>query len=108
MTDGKISHTLSKFNDLQNLLEKQTQLLKRGNISGIESLARQANSLIDQIARAGLLEHAEFADHREKLKRLYNDLYIAIAAQKADVSKDLSELHRGKRMIMTYRNNIKL
>jgi flagellar biosynthesis/type III secretory pathway chaperone len=106
MTDGKISHTLSKFNDLQNLLEKQTQLLKRGNISGIESLARQANSLIDQIARAGLLEPAEFADHREKLKRLYDDLHMAIAAQQADVSEKISRVRKGRKTIQTYRNNV--
>jgi len=106
MTDGKMSNTLSKFNDLQNLLEKQTRLLKRGNISGIESLARQANSLIDQIAHAGLLETAEFADHRKKLKRLYDDLHMAIAVQKADVSEKISRVRKGRKTIQTYRNNI--
>ena len=106
MTDGKMSHTLSKFNDLQNLLKKQTQLLKRGNISGIESLARQANSLIEQIARDGLLETAEFAEHRKKLKMLYDDLHMAIAAQKADVSEKISRVRKGRKTIQTYRNTI--
>lgn len=106
MTDGKISHTLSKFNDLQNLLKKQTQLLKRGNISETESLARQANSLIDQIVQTGLLEHAEFADHRKKLKRLYDDLHMAIAAQQADVSEKISRVRKGRKTIQIYRNTI--
>jgi ribosomal protein S20 len=106
MIDGKTSNTLSKFNDLQNLLKKQTELVKRGNISGIESLARQANSLIDQIARAGLLEPAEFAEHREKLKRLYDDLYMAVAAQQADVSEKISRVRKGRKTIQAYRNTV--
>lgn len=106
MTDGKTSHTLSKFNDLQNLLKKQTRLLKRGNISGIESLARQANSLIEQIARDGLLETAEFAEHRKKLKRLYADLNIAVATEKADVSEKIKHLRKGRKTIKYYRSNI--
>ena len=106
MTDVKMSYSLSKLNDLQNLLEKQTELVKRGNISGIESLAEQANSLIDQITRAGLLKHAEFAGHREKLKRLYDDLCMAVAAQKADVSEKISRVRKGRKTIQTYRNTI--
>ena len=106
MTDGKMSNTLSKLNDLQNLLEKQTRLLKSGNISGIESLAEQANSLIDQITRAGLLETAEFAEHRKKLKRLYADLNIAVATEKDDVSEKIKHLRKGRKTIKYYRSNI--
>jgi hypothetical protein len=106
MTDRKKSRSLLKFDSLQSLLEKQIELAKRGNISKTESLERQANSLIEEIMQEGHLEPAEFADRRKKLKQLFDDLCITIAAQKADVSEKISRIRKGRKTIQAYRSNI--
>jgi len=43
MSTEKQTHLLD---DLQDLLEKQIELAQQGNISGVEVLSKQANSLV--------------------------------------------------------------
>lgn len=95
----------SLLDELQNLLVKQRELIKRGNIKDVELLCKQANLLVDDIARTGILEQAEHKDRREHLQELYKNLCLAIEAQKADISKKLSRIRKGKKTIGAYRNN---
>jgi len=96
----------SLLDDLQNLLEKQMKLIQRGRISDVELLCRQADSLVNDINRTGILERAEHKNRREQLLTLYNKLCLAITAQKADVSEKLSRIRKGKKTILAYRNNV--
>ena len=106
MTDNQKTRSSSKIDALQNLLEKQIELAKRGNVSKTEPLETQVNSLIEQIKQERYLEDAEFADSRRNLKKLFDELCIAIAAQKADVSEKISRIRKGRNIIQTYRSNI--
>jgi len=94
------------LDDLQHLLERQLELARQGNVSNIEALSEQANSLVEKIAQAGILELAEFKNQREQLQKLCNSLCLAITAQKADIAERLSRVRKGKKTIQTYRSNI--
>ena len=102
MVDKKI-HLLD---DLQSLLEKQIELVKQGNISEMEPLRKRADSLINKIAKEGSLELAEFENRREKLQKSYEELCLALTAQKADVSEKLKRVRKGRKTVETYRRNI--
>lgn len=99
--DGQI-HLL---NELQGLLEKQRELARQGNINEIEVLSKQASSLVSKIARSGVLESSEFNNRREQLQKLYDGLCLAITAQKANVSKKLSQVRKGRKMLGAYRSS---
>ena len=103
MTTDKQVHLLD---DLQTLLERQIELARQGNVSDVEALSRQADSLVQKIARTRILERAEFKNRRERLQKLCNSLCLAITAQKADVTEELSRVRKGKKTIQTYRSNI--
>jgi len=92
--------------ELQRLLEKQIELARQGNISEIEVLSKQASSLVSKIARSGVLESSEFKSQRERLRKLYQDLCLALAAQQAKTVEELSRVRKGKKTIKTYRSNI--
>ncbi len=100
--DGQI-HLL---NELQSLLEKQIELARQGNINEIEVLSKQASSLAGEITRSGVLESSEFKSQHEQLRKLYQDLCLALTAQQVETAEELSRVRKGKKTIETYRNNI--
>ena len=73
------------MDELQGLLEMQLKLAHQGNSAGkqIEVLGRRADWLVEKITQAGILERPEFESHRKRLKQLYENLCLAITAQKA-------------------------
>ena len=103
MSTDKQTHLLD---DLQSLLEKQMELAQQGNISGVEVLSKQANSLVGKIARSRFPESSEFKSRHEQLRKLYQDLCLALTAQQAETTEELSRVRKGKKTIETYRNNI--
>jgi len=103
MTTDKQVHLLD---DLQSLLEKQIELARQGNISDVEALSKQANSLVEEIARTGILGRVEFKNRRERLQELCGSLCLAITAQQADTAERLGRVRKGKKTIQTYRSNI--
>jgi hypothetical protein len=93
--------------ELQGLLEMQLKLAHRGNSAGkqIEVLGKQADLLVEKITQAGILERPEFESQRKKLKKSYEDLRLAITAQRADTAEKLSQVRRGRKIVETYRGN---
>jgi hypothetical protein len=91
---------------LQNVLQKQIKLAAQGNISGVEALVGQAGLLIERINDLGVLEISEFKNYQKKLQKLYKELCLALAAQKAEVEKELIKVRKGRRAIKAYRGSI--
>ena len=91
---------------LQNLLVKQIGLARQGNVNEIEALSKQSSSLVGKIARSGILESPGFTNQRELLRKLYQDLYLALTAQQAENAKELSRVRMGKKTIAIYGSNI--
>lgn len=94
------------LDDLQSLLEKQIELAHKGNIAEAELLSKQADGLVGEIAQTGLLEREANSDRRELLRRLYEELRLTIATQRAAVAEKLIQVRKGKKTIQTYRSNI--
>jgi uncharacterized protein (DUF1919 family) len=99
---------ISMLDELQGLLEKQLELAHQGNSASerIEVLGGRADCLVEKITQAGIFERAEFESQKKKLKKSYEDLHLAISAQKAETSENLIQVRRGKKIVETYRNNI--
>jgi len=98
-TDGH-KHLLD---ELQARLERLIGLARTGNISEVTTLSRQTDSLVQKIAQAGLLEMPEFEGRRVQLQELYGSLCLAITAQKAEASRKLSRVRKGRKTIAVYR-----
>jgi len=98
---------INMLDELQSLLEMQLKLAHRGNSAGkhIDVLGKQADLLVGKITQAGILERPEFRNQKEKLKKSYDDLHLAITAQRADTAEKLSQIRRGRKIIETYRGN---
>ena len=96
------------LDELQSLLAKQLQLARQGNSTNEQFgvLAGKASSLVKEIERTGILDRAEFQYRRENLRKRYENLCLIVAAEKANVGRDISQIQKGRRILGTYRNNI--
>jgi hypothetical protein len=94
------------LDDLQELLKKQIASARNGCISSVESMSRQADVLVRKIAQMDFLNNPDFETRRKQLQKLYNDLCLAITAEKDQTEQSLSRIRKGKKTVATYRNNI--
>lgn len=92
--------------ELQNLLEKQIELANQGNIKDVESLSRQASSLVEKCLQSRILEQTDLKNQREKLQKLYEQLSLALSAQRAETSEQLSQIRKGIKALHVYRGGI--
>lgn len=105
-TDTQISRSSSKINDLQNLLEKQIGLARQGNFNKVELLSRQAESLVREIVQSGILELAEYKNQLKQLRKLYQELCLALTAQQDKTAEELGRVRKGRKAINTYHKNV--
>ncbi|KPL25238.1 MAG: hypothetical protein AMJ75_01510 [Phycisphaerae bacterium SM1_79] len=103
------SNKINLLDELRTLLEKQVDKARQGNIKDVELLSKQVGSLIEKILQKGILDPADPAFNtvrREQLQKLYEDLCLAVAAQRAVVCEELSRVRKGKRTIQAYRGHV--
>ena len=100
-----VDEPLHLLDDLQSLLEKQTKLAQQGKIGDVELLSEQASSVVERIARTGILELPKFKNRRGQLQKLYEELCLTITAQEAEITEKLRHVRKGKKTIRTYRSN---
>jgi hypothetical protein len=90
---------------LKNLLEKQIELVRHGNIDEAGVLSGQAGSVFMEITQTGVLELAELEERREQLRQLHKSLCLTIAAQKAGIAEKLSHVRTSKKALKAYWDN---
>ena len=96
------------LDELQHMLEQQIELIHKGDPAGkkIEKMSERINVIVEEVKRTGIIESAQFKSQREKIKKLYDCLYMEISAQKDQTEQQLNRLRKGKKTIVTYRSNI--
>ena len=101
-----INKNILLLGELQNVLQKQIELARQGNIGEVETLVKQAGFLIEKISDLGILKLPEYKNYQEKLQRLYKQLCLILAEQKAGIAGELSQIRKGKKTIEVYRDNV--
>jgi len=93
------------LDDLQVLLEKQIETVRRSDLRRAEALAAQADSIVARIVETKALESTGFDGRREHLTGLYKKLELILTTGKEVVGKQLRQVGRGRRTLQAYRNS---
>ena len=95
-------------NKLTKLLEEQVNIIQCSDISGkkVEALVMQIQSIVSEIAAKGLLDLEQFRNEREQIKRLYDNINLAVIAKSNEIEKQLNHIRKGKKTIEVYRGSI--
>jgi hypothetical protein len=91
------------LDDLQDLLEKQIEMARRGNFRRVEELAGQADSIVAMIVQTKVLQQPEFDGRREHLTKLYKKLELMLAAGKNAAGRQLRRVGSGRKTLQAYR-----
>lgn len=94
--------------DLQSLLEKQIEGVKKSDFRSVETLSEQADILIAELVKKRLPEQPEWRGRMEQFIHLYKQLELMIAAEKESVCRQLRKLGKGKKTIQAYHSKKKL
>ena len=101
-----VNKNINLLDELQGLLEKQIELARHDNISGLEAVNSQTECLVEKITQAGTLTCPEFQNRREQLQKLYKQLHLILTANKADTAEKLSRIRKGKKMLAAYSRSL--
>ena len=91
------------LDELQSLLEKQIEVIHKGDFRTSEALAEQSNSLVAELVRTKTFEKTEFDEHRECLAKLYRELILKAAVEKDRLGKQLQQISQGRKTLKAYR-----
>ena len=96
------------LDELEGLLSRQIELAHQGDSAGeqFNVLTARAGSLVGKITQLGPPGSGEYQHRFERLRELYETLSLVLAAEKADVSEELSRIRKGRKIIGTYRRTI--
>jgi len=107
----------SQMEELEGLLRRQIELVRKSDYRSVEALAQRANSIIEEITIAKgtpkrdsshlgnpeAFEQDKFNANRERLAKLYRELTLMIAAHKDELGKQLRRVRSGRKTIKAYR-----
>ncbi len=87
---------------LQELLERQLALVRQGRLEAALELCGQTEPYVRQIAETRAAGTCFATGREDRVKRLYEDLCLALTAQRTEVSAALNTLRQGRRVLNAY------
>ena len=90
---------------LENILTIQVDRLKRYDLDGAMALAEETNELAETVGKEGILLLPEFEEQAWRIKRLYKDISLTIAAERQEVKDKLKQIRQGMRALGVYKDN---
>lgn len=88
---------------LDHLLAQQIVCLREGNLDGVEQIAVRADALVAGIVSHGAPGSVMTPSSKVRLKQRYEELALALRAERSDVQTKLRQLRQVKRAVGSYR-----
>ena len=96
------------LDDLQRRWKEQAEAARQGRLSQVEKLGEQSGRIAEEAARRGILCSAEYAEQRERLRGLYEDLRLTLSDQRDKIGQELDTIRKYRKTIGTYRHSIQM
>ena len=87
--------------ELNGLLVRQIALAREGNLAQVEQLATRADALVAGIVQ-GSSSASSVGSKKAPLKRLYDELTLALRAERGEAQAKLKQLRQVKRAVGAY------
>ena len=87
---------------LEKLLDEQLSMMKKANNRQAHQSARLAFALSQKLRDTGLFEKKENEKIKKRIKKKYENLIVAVSAQRQEVSENLKKIRKQKKTVNTY------
>lgn len=105
LDSASIDERMHLFDNLQRLLEKQIEMVRKSDFRNVEALAEQADSIVEKIVKTKAFEQPEFDGQREYLTKLYRRLELILSAGKDSTGRQLRQVGNLRKTLKAYRNS---
>lgn len=93
------------LDELQELLTRQLECVRQGNLTAAEEICRQTEQCVRAIAANRGLDDAHLEMRRRRIESTYKELCLILGAQRAETSDLLSVIRRGRKVLRAYGNH---
>lgn len=94
------------LDELEHLLMRQADLLRRGQMREVEAMAGRTGELVGRMEHAGVFASVEFSERRADFERLYSNLRLGLSAERAKTAEQLLRVRKGMKTVSAYRRNM--
>jgi len=91
------------LDELQSLLKRQIELVRKSDFRACEILAEKAGSVVEQLKGAKVPEKGEFRTQFERTAKLYREVILIVATEKDRLGRQLQQVSRGRKTLRAYR-----
>jgi hypothetical protein len=100
-TNNKDSQLLD---ELHAVLEKQTKMARKGNLTSIEELTPKADEIVKEISRTSNLEQIKLTNRWKRLEDVYKQLSLILASHKYTIEQQIRQIREGRKTLRAYKN----
>jgi hypothetical protein len=94
--------TQAMVEELNGLLVRQIASAREGNLAQVEQLATRANALVAGIVQGPSSVSSDVQSKKAQLKGLYDELTLALRAERGEAQAKLKQLRQVKRAVGAY------
>jgi hypothetical protein len=87
---------------LEDLLMRQMQRLQHYDLEGAIQLAQESQGIADRLSAQKIFARPGFAQHQERIQKLYKDVCLAITSQRQEVQGKLGQIRTGLKTLNSY------
>jgi len=91
------------LNELQGVLKRQIELVRRGDFRDCEVLAEKTGLLVERLKEAKAPQRGELREQFERTTKLYREAILIIATEKDRLGRQLGQVNRGRKTLRAYR-----
>ena len=87
---------------LEDLLMRQVDRLRRYDLDGAMELASESEQISKKVTQRRILEIPTMAPNRQRIRSLYQELCLIIAAERKEVADKLGQIRHGLKTLNVY------
>ncbi|MHC4843252.1 MAG: hypothetical protein ACYTFM_00080 [Planctomycetota bacterium] len=91
------------LDELHAVLEKQTEMARKGNLTAVEELTPKADNIVKEISQASNLEQIKLTNHWKKLEDIYKQLSLILASHKYTIEQQIRQIREGRKTLRAYK-----
>ena len=104
MTECKTKSSDQQLLDkLHDVLQKQTRMARKGNLTAVEDLSQKAGDIVKELEQVTDLEHIRKTDNCKTLESVYRQLALILASQKYSIEQQIQQIRDGRKTLKAYK-----
>jgi hypothetical protein len=87
---------------LENILARQLERLRNYDLDNAMLIAEETTDIAARLGESRVLDRPEYAENRERISRLYNEIGLIISSERQEVADKMTAIRKAIRTLGAY------